>query len=160
MATALNIRPTLEKLKARLKLLTAGLILMDVDSAPAALGVYLYSIPNALLQRDNDPDTAHEYPYLVIRPVAGDDGMQSGSLRVRCFVGLFNPGENFEGEDDLESVAAAILRLSDEQDYAPYALEPDIKFQLGGEKNGAQEVDKFYMTADLILTREALFTNY
>lgn len=156
MATAIGIRTLLGKLQARLQALTAGLALMNRAGEAAALGVYVYRIPNNLLEDDSE----REYPYLVLRHIAGGDGESKGLLKVRCFVGLFNSGADFAGEEDLESVLDAILQLPLGQEFSPYFLQPGTTFQFGDVEEGRQSIDKFYMTADLSFSREAFYLNY
>ena len=163
MATPLiGIKALLDDLQDRLETLTASIVLLKRDgTTETTLNVYLRSIPNELLGPNPDEeDEGREYPYLVLRQISGRDGAQAGTLLVRCFIGIFNPGADFAGEDDLEAILSAILQLPLAQDFAPFALLPEITFQFGSEKEGAQGVDKYFMTADLHFSREAIYLNY
>lgn len=152
----LAIRTLLQAVLTRIDALAAGLTFQTITGAPAALATHLYRLPNTAL----DASGAGPFPYLVARPLGGSEGEKVGVTRVLLLAGVYNEGASNAGEDDLEALIKVILRLSEDQNFSPYALLPDITFQNGGEKDGGQDPPEFYMTATLSFGREPFYLNF
>jgi hypothetical protein len=152
--TALNIRPLLEKIQARLEELTATMEFSTAAGVPAALAVHLYRVPNALLA-----DGAAPYPFALLRPVSGGDGDGLGTLRVWLLFGLTCAEEDGTGDEQLEALAAVVCRLSENQAFYPHALRPEIIFRFGEGESGAQAHPDYQLTAELVFDRQSVFLN-
>lgn len=154
MPTALSIRPLLDAVKARLEELTAGMEFSTSSGGTAALAVYLYRVPNEILADGGDP-----YPFALLRPRGGSDGDGLGTTRLWLLFGLTNGDEDGAGDEQLEDLAAAVCRLSENQAFAPHALRPEIAFRFGQDETGAQAHPEYQLTADLIFDRESVYLN-
>jgi len=152
--TTLAIKPLLQQVLDKMADLTAGLTYITQAGGAAPLATSLYRLPNAAL----DTNGPGPFPYLVARPLLLAEGARFGQTKVRIFIGLYNPGEGSEGEDDLESLAALIFQLAVDQDFTPYSLDADITIKMGGADDGGQPHPEYYLTADLAFTREAIST--
>lgn len=155
MTTALNIRPLLEAIKARLGELTDGMTFSTSAGGSAPLVIYIYRVPNDILADGGDP-----YPFALIRPRGGADGDGLGTTRVWLLFGLTNSEEDGAGDEQLESLAAAVCRLAENQAFAPHALRPEITFRFGQDDTGAQAHPEYQLTADLIFDRESVYLNH
>ena len=154
MPTALNIRPLLDAIKARLEALTAGMEFGTAAGGTAPLAVHLYRVPNEAMAGGGSP-----YPFALVRPRSGSDGDVLGSVRVWLLFGLINEDEGGAGDEQLESLAAVVCRLSEDQNFAPHALRPEISFRFGADDTGAQAHPDYQLTAELIFDRDSVYLN-
>lgn len=155
MATPLSIRPLLAAVKERLEELTEELLLAHREGDPGPPEVYTYRLPNTA-RADVEVDIC---PFLVAVPLGGGDGLADGTARVRVVAAIYNPGDNGEGDDDIEALTAVILRLSENQNFNPHYLEGGMTFILGDPETGAQNHPVYYTAVDLTFVREPVYLN-
>jgi len=150
--TLIGIKALLAEILTRIETLATGQTWTTETGQQAVLATYLYRLPNEAL----DKAGAGPFPYLAARPMGGSQEGAEGRFRIRLFAGICNPGEDGEGDEDLERIATLLLRLPYEQNYAPFALEPEISLQFGDKESGQQAHPEYYMSADLWFSREAV----
>lgn len=156
MTTILNIRPLLDAVKTRLtELLTAQTFAVKGAEEPAPVAIHLYRLPNSA-KADVTEDIC---PWGVIAQLGGGENSQEGTITLRLIFGIYNEGEDGEGDFDVERILAAVLRLSENQDFHPHVLQPDIKYFFGHPDSGAQNHPEYYLTVNLSFTREPVYLN-
>ena len=155
MPTILNIRPLLDAVKTRLAALLTAQTFTVKAGGTAAVGIHLYRLPNSSLVNQLD-DLA---PFAIVSPLGGSDSSRTGVTNVRIMAGIYNTGADGQGDADVERLAAAILRLSEEQAFAPHVLQDGIKFHFGDPETGGQNHPEYYLTVDLAFSREPVYLN-
>lgn len=155
MSTILNIRPLMSAVQVRLAELLSGITLPTKSGETVPVAIHLYRLPNA-----SRADLADDLcPFAIITQLGGSDSLQQGLTRLRIIVGCYNEEEDGSGDEDLEEVAAAILRLSEDQDFKPHFLHDQINFIFGHPESGAQNHPEYYLTVDLTFGREPVYLN-
>jgi len=98
-------------------------------------------------------------PFAVITQRGGSDSQNGGSATIRIVVGIYQESESGTGDGQLEAIAAAIVRLSENQSFSPYILDGDINFYFGDRETGAQNHPQYFLTVDLTFVRESVYLN-
>lgn len=153
--TILNIRPLLDAVKTRLAALLTGQTFTVKAGGTAPVAIHLYRLPNSA-RADLTDDLC---PFAVIIPTGGTENDQAGVTALRIVACCYNTGEDGQGDNDVEVLAAAMLRLSEDQNFFPYAMQPNIKFAFGDPETGAQAHPQYYLTVDLAFGREPVYLN-
>lgn len=158
MPTPIGLSTLLQDLIDRIAALAAGQTWRTEAGAAVALACYRYSLPNTAL----DQGGPGPFPYLIARPIGGSQGTAEGRFQVRLAAGLHHPGEAGEGDEDIERLAAVILKLPLDQEFSPFALDiTAVELQFGAKGDdlqlGRQPHPEYYLTADLWFNREAVY---
>lgn len=152
MATVIGLKGLLQDILTRIASFATEETWATVAGDQVPLNTHLYRLPNTAL----DQDGAGPFPYIEARPVNGSQLSAEGRFKVRLTALIHNPGDDGEGDEDIERLAAIILKLPLDQDFSPFALDPSIEFRFGVGENGEQAHPVYTMTADLWFTREAV----
>lgn len=152
MATMIGIKGLLQDILARIATFAAGETWATAAGDQVPLNTHLYRLPNTSL----DKDGVGPYPYIEARPANGSEASASGRFKVRLTALIYNSGDDGEGDEDIERILEIVLKLPLDQDFSPFALDPEIEFKFGVGENGEQPHPVYTLTADLWFTREAV----
>ncbi len=147
----------LDKVLARIAVLTEGELWDDpsTEDGKTALRGYRGMLP---LKRST-PEQKHDHPLVVARILNGSEGGRQGVITVRIIGGLHTHGDIDDGLVDIDRLLGLLLRIPEQRDYLPYALEEDVAWYLGDPEEGVQPHPKYYVTVDLEFTRAPVINN-
>lgn len=137
---------------------TAGELFDDAASEAGQTTVTVY---DSFLQK-NDPGQApkKEHPFILVRPVGGEETSEESKIFVPMQCGIHTHGNVDAGVHDIRRIVGLLLQgLSDNTQFIGYSLKK-IVVTLGDPRDGAQAHPKYYAHMELTFGRTPILNNY
>lgn len=138
----------LNEIKTRVETLLAPEVFDDPASGQSVPMVKL----GGLDPKRSGDQNAEDFPFVVIRPLAGSGSMREEATTVQLIAGLWTPDDVLAGFTAIDRMLELLLILQQERNYTPYKLALPISWQLG-DKDSQHPHPYYYLTVDIPFKR-------
>ncbi len=129
----------------------------DADTESGKTSVTFYD--SFLLKNAPGHSPKKEHPFVLVRPVGGEDTDRKSVVFVPIQCGIHTHGNVNEGVRDIRNLVALLLTgFAGAEQFYPYSLDKIIT-TLGDPEDGNQAHPKYYANMELTFSRQPVLNN-